>query len=330
MRRPGYDLFMAQRSGIALFLAILLATLGCCSRQGIRVDSERLYSEAEYGEDRFVQVSGYNLHYVEVGQGEPVILIPGSFSTYRCWNRVMPLLFDHYRLYALDYVGTGDSDKPRKGFRYTVEEQADLTAMMIKKLELGKVNLVGISYGGVIVLNLAARYPELVNKVVSIEGSVIIPERPGGFDMMQYMFVWPIGCCTIGVAKTGLLNGLFVRLIAGKWYPYMTHQDREEMREELHYNTQSATRVSWYWQSVSPMTSANFEEEAKTISAPILYLYGEQSDFAEMVEENIEFFELYLPDVRIVGFEDGIHDLEFQKPQEVAELIMEFLSEDDQ
>ncbi|MFB0533529.1 MAG: alpha/beta fold hydrolase [Anaerolineae bacterium] len=42
---------------------------------------------------------------------------------------------------------------------------------MIKELELGKVHLVGASYGGAIVLNLPVRYPELVNKVVSFHGN---------------------------------------------------------------------------------------------------------------------------------------------------------------
>jgi pimeloyl-ACP methyl ester carboxylesterase len=93
-------------------------------------------------------VEGYKIHYVEAGAGEPVILIPGSWSTYRAWNRIIPLLSDYYRLLALDYVGTGDSDKPKKGFRYTVQEQANLTAKMIEKLELGRVHLIGGSYGG--------------------------------------------------------------------------------------------------------------------------------------------------------------------------------------
>jgi len=92
-----------------------------------------VYSKARYGEDRFVEVEGYKIHYVEVGKGETVILIPGSFSTYRTWNRIIPLLSDHYQLLALDYVGTGDSDKPESGFKYTTDEQANLVAKMIKK-----------------------------------------------------------------------------------------------------------------------------------------------------------------------------------------------------
>ena len=285
-----------------------------------------MLSVARYGEDRFVEVGGYKIHCVEAGAGHPVILIPGSYSTYRAWNRIIPLLSDHYRLLALDYVGTGDSDKPQTGFRYTVQEQADLTAQMIKELELGKVHLVGASYGGAIVLNLPVRYPELVNKVVSIEGGVVrLKELPG--SPMETILKYPVvGELFIGIAKTGLLNRVLLRLVAGKWYSHMTADDKWELLEQLSYNVKSASRIPWYWISVSYRTCEDFEEAAKSMRTPILYLYGKESDFMEMlVEDNIRFLETHLPHVRIVGLEGGIHDLEFQKPKEVANLILNFL-----
>jgi hypothetical protein len=44
-----------------------------------------------------------------------------------------------------------------------------------------------------------------------------------------------------------------------------------------------------------------------------------------LVEPNIRFLKTYLPQARIVGLDGGIHDLEFQKPRQVADLILEFL-----
>ncbi len=46
-----------------------------------------------------------------------------------------------------------------------------------------------------------------------------------------------------------------------------------------------------------------------------------------MAETNAEFLKNYLPNVEIVRFNDGIHDLELQKPKEVAALVLEFLAE---
>ena len=58
----------------------------------------------------------------------------------------------------------------------------------------------------------------------------------------------------------------------------------------------------------------------------MLYLYGGNSDYYEMAKGNADFFKTYLADVTIVRFDDGIHDLELQKPEEVATLVLEFLS----
>jgi pimeloyl-ACP methyl ester carboxylesterase len=139
--------------------------------------THRIIRKAKYGADKFVLAGLYKVHYVEAGKGEPVILIPGSFSTYRVWNRLMPILSKDYQLLALDYLGVGDPDKPRKGFDNAVQEQTDIIAQAIKVLNLGKVTLIGRSYSGAIAFDFAARYPDFTKKIVSIEGGVVKPEN---------------------------------------------------------------------------------------------------------------------------------------------------------
>ena len=289
------------------------------------INHRKAFSKAKYGEDKFTKVAGYVLHYVEVGKGHPTLLIPGSFSTYRAWNRIVPSLSKRYRLLSLDYLGIGDSDKPTKGFSYTIEEQADLIANMIIQLDIGKVHLVGASYGGAIVLSLAIRHPDLISKVVSIEGGVVMPKNMPA-SPMEYFLKYPIiGDLFIAFTKTNLLTETLVRLITGKWHPYMTRDDKKEMKEQLLHNSKSSSRIPWYMISVSNKTSKPFEEEAKSLSVPVLYLYGTESDFKKSIlEPNLWFFQTYLPQIRIVGLEGGIHDLEFQKLQETTDLIMEF------
>jgi len=91
--------------------------------------------------DKFVVVQGYNIHYVETGEGQPILLIQGHLGTYRHWNRVIPYLSKHYKLLCMDYLGAGDSDKPKSGFRYTIEEQADLIVKMMEALHIPKIDI---------------------------------------------------------------------------------------------------------------------------------------------------------------------------------------------
>jgi pimeloyl-ACP methyl ester carboxylesterase len=286
----------------------------------------QVFRKARHGTDKFILVQKYRIHYVEAGKGEPVILIPGSYSTYRAWNRLMPLLEGEYRLIALDYIGAGDSDKPSSGFEYTINEQTDLIAQMIRQMELGKVNLVGGAYGGAIVFDFAARYPEMVNKIVSIEGGVIAPEADKDSPLNYCLKLPVIGDLFIKITRTGVLNGPAMRLATGKWYREMSSADRKEVMEHISSNAKSASRVSWYKISLARKSSLDMERAARSIKAPILFLYGTKSDFKEMLlDRNIAFLKTYLPHAWIIAVEGGIYDLAMQKPGEVAALILEFL-----
>jgi len=287
-----------------------------------------MLSRAKYGVDKFVDADGYRLHYVEVGTGKPVLMIPGSFSTYRAWDRLVPRLCDAYRLLPLDYLGTGDSDKPKSVFSYTIEAQTEIFAKMVTTLGLAPVHVVGASYGGVIAMSLGYRHPELVDRVVSIEGAIVKPEILPTSGM-AVMFRYPvIGDLFIQLIRTRLLNRQAMRLITGKWYAQMTPLDKRELLEQLSYNSRSATRRAWYGIEVTSGLSRNMEAEARSLRAPTLYIYGTASeDFLPMVRQNLPFFEKYLPSVKVAVLQDGIHDSAFQKPDEVARLIREFLAE---
>jgi pimeloyl-ACP methyl ester carboxylesterase len=284
-------------------------------------------SKAKYGVDKFVKVDGYQLHYVEVGVGKPVLMIPGSNNTYRAWDRLVSRLSDAYRLLPLDYLGVGDSDKPKEVFRYTIEGQTDILAKMITQLRLAPAHVVGASYGGVIALSLGYRYPELVDRIVSIEGAVVKPEKLPGGGMRALLKVPVIGDLFILLVRSGILNRLVMRLVAGKWYTHMTPQDKQEMLEQLSCNSRSATRHAWYGIEAALESSRDMEEEAKALRAPTLYLYGTASDdFRPMIGMNLPYFAKYMPTVKATAIQDGIHDSAFQKPDEVAQLIREFLA----
>ena len=310
---------------ILLFSPWILLNPGC----GYIVKNEKheVYSKSKYGQDRFVMVQNRNIHYVETGEGQPVLLIPGAWSTYRYWNRITPLLSKHYRLLALDYLGVGDSDKPQSGFRYTVEEQADLIAGITEALEVSKVHIIGTSYGGSIALNFAARYPDRVGKIVSIEGNGMkhkkVPYRP-----MGSLLKWPLfGEIPISVTRSGLLDKMIAKGLMGKAWRPMGDHEREEIVEIISQTNKTASRIPWYRISRTLVTSKDFAEEAKTIRIPILYLYGENSGYRGMAEANAGFLKTHLPYVEVFCFKNGIHNLELQKPEEVANYILGFLNE---
>jgi len=317
-----------KRVGFILLMFFgLLLNMGCSYM--VKNDQQKIYSIPKYGVDKFVVIQGYNIHYVEAGEGEPILLIPGAFSTYRHWNRIIPFLSKHYRLLSIDYLGVGDSDKPRSGFKYTIEEQADLIAKMMEILQISKVHIVGVSYGGAIALNLAARYSDQVDKIISIEGNGINGNKHKKFSYgpMEDLLRFPvIGEIPIGVIRSGLADKFVTKSVMGKAWKDLNEIERKEVMEIVSQNNRTASRISWYHIARTLRTSRDFTEDAKNISIPILYLYGENSDYHHMAKANATFLKNHLPNVEILSFQDGIHDLQLQKPEEVAALVLEFLA----
>ena len=64
---------------------------------------------------RQVRVDGLGYHMVEGGAGPALVLLAGFPQSWYAWRRVMPLLAPHFRLYAVDLPGQGESDKPLDG-----------------------------------------------------------------------------------------------------------------------------------------------------------------------------------------------------------------------
>ena len=305
---------------------LLVGILGC----GAAVNSQpKNFSKPKYGQDRFVAVGNHTIHFVEVGEGPPALLIPGAFTTYRTWNRVVADLAASNRVLAVDYVGVGDSDKPEQGFRYTIEEQADVMAEMIANLRLGRVNVVGASYGGSVALNLAARYPDLLNKVVCIEGGALITPEVLHYNKLGALVEWPIlGDITWGFMKSGLFDGITARSMMGPAWEKLTPEEREEIIGVVSANIKTSSRSSWNSIYHAITTRIDFIQALAYTRVPILYLYGEDSKYRAVADMNIRSFETFNLPVEVVGVKGGTHELHLQYPHEVARMILQFLGRD--
>ncbi len=126
-----------------------------------------------YAPSRFGQ-----LHYVECGSGEPVLLL---HQTPRSWTEyldVLPLVGAQYRAIAMDTLGYGASAKPSGP--HTIERFADAVEELIEALELDRFHLVGHHTGGVIAVELAARLQNRVASLILSAASFVDDEKRTG------------------------------------------------------------------------------------------------------------------------------------------------------
>lgn len=102
---------------------------------------------------RFVEVCAQKIHYYEVGDGPAVILLHGLDLDASFWVLQIPALARSHRVYAVDMLGFGRSDKPP--LEYSIETFVEFLEGFMKKAGIPRATLVGLSLGGWIAADFA-------------------------------------------------------------------------------------------------------------------------------------------------------------------------------
>jgi pimeloyl-ACP methyl ester carboxylesterase len=121
----------------------------------------------KYAAGKFIDLDGYSTHYIEKGEGEPVILIHGFLYNSYTWNNNIDALADRFKVYALDLWGFGYSTREPLDYGYPL--YADQLLKFMDALNIQKASLVGHSMGGGTCIFFSVQHRERVNKVILVD-----------------------------------------------------------------------------------------------------------------------------------------------------------------
>jgi pimeloyl-ACP methyl ester carboxylesterase len=122
------------------------------------------FAETEPVGDR-VEVNGMQMYYEVSGAGEPLIVLHGAYMNIPSMGRIIPMLAETHKVYALEFQGHGrttDIDRP-----ITYPNLADDVAAFMDKVGIEKADVFGYSMGSAAGLQLAIRHPEKVERLVA-------------------------------------------------------------------------------------------------------------------------------------------------------------------
>ncbi len=151
----------SMKTSKSILLLLLFMGFAACKVQNTTVKQQ--ITSVAVDSLKSVDIRGEKLHYVERGEGETLIFVHGVLSDYRSFlPRVEPYSKDYHAVtYSRRYAWPNRQEFD-ESVDYTVRiHAADLYAF-IQKLNLGKVHLVGHSYGAFTALKMALDHPEVV------------------------------------------------------------------------------------------------------------------------------------------------------------------------
>ncbi|KAI5618940.1 bifunctional epoxide hydrolase 2, partial [Silurus asotus] len=155
---------------------------------------------------------GVKIHFVEMGDGPPVLLCHGFPESWFSWRYQIPALANAgFRAIAIDLKGFGDSTALEDIEEYSLENILQELVSFLDKLGLTQVTLVGHDWGGVFAWNMALYYPERLRAVVSLN-TPLFPVDPNKNPMQTLksipVFEYQIYFQEPGVAEAELQKDL--------------------------------------------------------------------------------------------------------------------------
>jgi len=109
-------------------------------------------------ESRWFDSSVGRIHYIDEGEGRPMLLMHGNPDWSFLYRKMIPMLATHFRCIAMDYPGFGLSVHPAD-YDYLPSEHAAVVAELVEHLDLTDAILVGQDWGGPIGYDVASRMP---------------------------------------------------------------------------------------------------------------------------------------------------------------------------
>lgn len=128
--------------------------------------TERIPAKFSYPE-KYVDIDGVKMHYIESGEGMPILFLHGIPSSSYLWRNVIPHISKLGRCIALDLIGFGKSDKP--DISYSVTDHIKYVEKFIEKLGLKSIVLVMHGFGSVIGFDYAMRHEKNCSGLVFYE-----------------------------------------------------------------------------------------------------------------------------------------------------------------
>lgn len=125
-------------------------------------------------ESHYVEVHGSNMHYVEQGEGEPILFLHGNPTSSYLWRNIIPYASGHGRTVAVDLIGMGRSDKPDIGYRFV--DHARYVDGFIAAMDLNNITLVIHDWGSGLGFHYAHRNPDNVRGIAFME-AVMRPSK---------------------------------------------------------------------------------------------------------------------------------------------------------
>ena len=265
----------------------------------------------------YLRVNDYDIAYIAIGKGPPLVCIHGTLGDFRVWSPVLGPLSRHHQTISLSLRHFFPEHWNGQGTDYTIAQHVADVIAFIKALGPGPVDLMGHSRGGHIAFRVAQQRPDLLRRLVLAEpgGDIDASLHPDGAPAPAPAFNTRYHDAAARVAA-GDIDGaleIFAGLIGDDWQQ-VPPTVRQTWRDNAH------TLLGQINEQRQPFSRA----AAESIRVPTLLIAG--GDTQGRLPVVFRALAAAIPDARAEIIPGTTHFMFEQDPVRYGELVLDFLA----
>jgi pimeloyl-ACP methyl ester carboxylesterase len=273
---------------------------------------------AKYAQGKFVDLNGHGTHYIEKGEGEPIILLHGFFYDSYLWAANIDALAEHFKVYALDLWGCGYSTREPLDYGYPL--YAGQLLLFMDRLGIKSASLVGQSMGAGTAMLFCARYRQRVDKLLLVAAAGLPNPLPitGKFLNLPGVGEFFLGLNTDAIRKAGLKDSFIhnEELLTESYFENVIRPHKIKGSTE----TGLAVQRKQFFDKLSDEI-----HQLAQMDVPILLVWGRE-DKAIPFRRGMEMHRI-LKGSRLEILDNAGHVPNFERAEEFNQLALDFLQE---
>jgi haloalkane dehalogenase len=293
-----------------------------------QADSKPISADFPF-KSNFVEVHGSKIHYVDEGQGDPVLFLHGNPTSSYLWRNIIPYVTSQARAIAPDLIGMGKSDKPDLDYRLV--DHFKYVEGFIEKLGLKNITFVIHDWGSALGFHYASRNQGNVKGLAFMEG-ILLPAPawdtfPADFRQIFQAFRAP----EVGWDLIVNQNVFVEQILPGGIARQLTEEEHNRYREP--YTEPASRKPLWRWPNEIPIAGeppdvvqivGAYNAWLQQTELPKLLFYADPG--ALMPPPVVDWAKQSLSNLETVDLGRGIHFLQEDNPHRIGEELSRWYS----
>lgn len=270
----------------------------------------------KYAPGKLINLDGYQTHYLERGEGEPVVLLHGFGSDSYTWHNNISALAAKFKVYAIDLWGCGYSTREPLDYGYPL--YVNQLRCFMDALRIEKASLIGQSMGGGTVIKFATEHRDRVKSIVLVCASGI----PHKYLPVQQILALPV----LGELALSLPTNFARKLIVKRVYLY-----RKEVSQEYFDSLTWSQKIKGSNEAFLKIirlkffhTLGNQIQQLGEMGIPTLIIWG-RHDKSTPLRLGQEMHQI-LKGSKLEIFEDSRHEPHDEEPEKFNRVVLDFLT----